>query len=717
MPPKSALKSPTANNKKRKSSLVSPSRSNTPKKDDTKQLKLDTFFSKPKVRKIEVEETKAKVVEAFSAPPIEEVVLDDESSVESPVPLNIQQNVIIMDELSSDSTTSLSLSLSSSSSLSSRADDRYNEKNIEEVSKPSESYSEAQVVDEVMIEMSQTSNKLSPVNTEDSMDLFNDDCYAQFCKPSENKPVIDFSFGNVMSFDYEAEKRLLEEHKREVAESFKIQQINKELNEQIRQLEEESTKRQLEKEQQTPTNKQKMESMKKMLEDEGITDIDVSILDSQESNEDFLKVYLYTTIPEEIQRFYIFDIAKVLRREFKNGESFESLSQKVEQYSQFSVENYKHISRNVSHKLTAEQTEASSLLFTKFSSVEEFQELLDEFGVNLTKQNQKFEVICPEEIVPLYNVLQTNSKTISFLIKKMIQFQLKQPCNDISVFLITLFICMNRCVPQSMVQYIQGNIFNPSSVQISQELKEIFDSTLSNYLFSNSLLRDFNNCMKSSLNPTNINTVVEMVLDKFGFFTNVPSLDLNQVTHHSLLQTTKHYFPPCFSQFVKSKPFFNMSQAVRDLFKKMFLLILTQVTNYQLLSKDTILSYEGIPPTEQLIPLLKHSLEFMRNLSEECPVGNNANYACLHTFETMLSMLQCIFDKPIPKNLNEVEQEFKEVCSSFSQSLSDILPVENYRFFANLQLIPFLDSLFPSKVNISGSGIVQKTISSMIKKK
>ena len=237
MPPTKTTKKLTSPTKspssKKRKSLASPSmRSNTPKKDDNKQLKLDSFFSKQKTRKVEIDKCEPlKISEetvTVESSPIKILKVpsfnngDDitDESDESPVSIKMVMNPfdskqqVVLDESSSSSQESSSSSTCQQENLKaslsfSQNSNHFNLYNQEQNISP--------VIEEPMIEMSQISNKLSPVNIEeeDSMDIFNDDSFAQFCKPSEPTSNTNFNLFNerkLSSYPNNRDLRLLDQN-------------------------------------------------------------------------------------------------------------------------------------------------------------------------------------------------------------------------------------------------------------------------------------------------------------------------------------------------------------------------------------------------------------------------------------------------------------------------------------------------------------------------
>src|SRR3989338_1251608 len=370
---------------------------------------------------------------------------------------------------------------------------------------------------------------------------------------------------------------------------------------------------------------------------------------------------MYNSIGEELQRFFIFDIANSMERRFGKAKDDISLQLK-ESCSEFSSENYSIISQNVHYELRHDPPISRSFVFQQFESVQEFKDLFEQFGVRLSGKNTKFDILCAEELVHVYSTLQANSKSIALLIRKLIDFQLKQeqPSDEISTFITTLYMCMDRCEPQTIFKSPEYNLFKSETFKLEKENTEALRKVSTHRIFSPSLLIDFDSVMKKSLvSSFSINNVVEMLLDTLGYNQEAPVLDINKITLNDLLKTIQHYLPPCFSQFIQTKSWINMSLVVRTLFKKLLTIILIQLTECKQVTKQDVLSNDNLS-SEQLTSLFKHTLSFMTRLSDYCPIGNkNANFSSLHIFENLLSIMEIIIDRPLPA---DEEVKCKEIC-------------------------------------------------------
>src|SRR3989338_5210829 len=97
--------------------------------------------------------------------------------------------------------------------------------------------------------------------------------------------------------------------------------------------------------------------------------IDEALLESQDSFKEFSAQLMYNSIGEELQRFFIFDIANSIERRF--GKAKDDIS----------PENYSIISQNVHYELRHDPPSSKSFVFQQFESVQEFKDLFEQFGV------------------------------------------------------------------------------------------------------------------------------------------------------------------------------------------------------------------------------------------------------------------------------------------------------------------------------------------------
>ena len=502
---------------------------------------------------------------------------------------------------------------------------------------------------------------VAKVTSDDSDDdLLNDTSFAQFCDPSIVKKV---GFNENCLIDYEYERKLIEQQKKDMDETLRVKRINDELN---RLIQEEINNSNTRIDLNSLTNDQKKDHLKKLMEGTG-NEIEISILEhvnNEGSYDQYYKDLRIQLFCEEMSRFNVFKIAGYVSVKSINADNF------ISEFVQFLQPKYEYCAER--YDLFCNTIEYS---------VQEIgsNDILDDLGLAClqpTKEmNQPF-VSVEEAVIVLGLLDKKKCIRLQRLIRKTVDSYVNGREIDISEhdlaclaihFLISQYFNFGNYISKP------DTTLNPYSIYSTLSKTKLINTTELTFILK-SLEGDYA-------------TLITNLFNLFGFSQGEEDSTLQgETTIDSLNSVIQKYFPPTFSKFLISRPFYNTSKTIITFYKKFFACMLINVTGITEISHEEIFStdYEFNNTTNR--KLVTSVIPTLERLLEQCKERKEFEFPLLHLIKNVLSIFDICAD--LGRDSSFVRDELLKLSTS-------LRPHFQYSDFTFLKLqFPYLDASF-----------------------
>lgn len=489
-------------------------------------------------------------------------------------------------------------------------------------------------------------------------DLLNDNSFAQFCDPTNVKKTAELNM-----LDYEYEKKLIEQHSREFDECIRVKKINDELN---RLIKEEIDKSNTRIDLNSLTREEKKDHLKKLMEGTD-NEIELSMLDHITNEVTYDKYYKDLRMQlfcEEISRFNIFSLSKdYLHIRWINDQSqfIGEFLQFSEPRHEFCFERYKLFTNSAEYSLKEIGAE----------------DILDDVGLSCLQSTKKpnHPFLAVEEAAIVLQLLdQKKSRRLQILIRKTVENFVNGEEIDISGqdlaclaihFLISQYFNFGNYIGKphkSLEPYSIYSTLSKTKLINTTELSFILNNLDGDY---STLIRDLFNIFDFNIKDT-LQDDIEL------------ELKLNDII--------QQFFPPTFSKFLISKPFYNTSKSIITFYKKFFACMLINLTGMSEITHEEIFSidYEFNNTTNR--KLVATVIEILEPILEQCKGKSEIQFPLLHLIKNILSIFDICAD--LARDSSFVRDELLKLSASLK-------PHFRYADFSFLKLqFPYLDASF-----------------------